>query len=69
MPYELVNTFVDSVKAEALGKKVLASVKPGEQFVKIVYDKLVEFMGGKDQVLSSFSDSFGCYGYGFAGFG
>ena len=46
VPYELVNAFVASVKQDALGKKVLASVKPGEQFVKIVYDQLVAFMGG-----------------------
>lgn len=47
VPYDLVNTFVDSVKHEALGKKVLASVKPGEQFVKIVHNKLLEFLGGQ----------------------
>jgi signal recognition particle subunit SRP54 len=46
VPYELVNAFVASVKQDSLGKKVLASVKPGEQFVKIVYDQLVNFMGG-----------------------
>lgn len=47
VPFDLVNTFVESVKKEALGKKVLASVKPGEQFVKIVHNKLLEFMGGQ----------------------
>lgn len=48
VPYELVNAFVASVKQDALGKKVLSSVKPGEQFVKIVYDQLVTFMGGSN---------------------
>ena len=48
VPYESVNTFVAAVKQDALGKKVLASVKPGEQFVKIVYDQLVAFMGGSN---------------------
>ena len=47
VPYELVNTFVELVKREALGKKILTKVKPGEQFVKIVYDQLEAFMGGK----------------------
>lgn len=46
VPYDLVNAFVDMVKSESIGKKVLSSVKPGEQFVKIVYDVLVKFMGG-----------------------
>lgn len=54
VPYELVNTFVESVKNEALGKKVLASVKPGEQFVKIVHDQLVAFMGGKNNLNFTF---------------
>lgn len=47
VPYDLVNTFVASVKQDALGKKILAHVKPGEQFVKIVHNKLLEFMGGQ----------------------
>ena len=54
VPLELVLDFVDSVKKEALGKKILASTRPGDQFVKIVYDKLVEFMGGKHIVPFSF---------------
>ena len=54
VPYELVNKFVESVKREALGKKILSSVKPGEQFVKIVYDQLVNFMGGKDNMPFAF---------------
>ena len=52
VPLELVNDFVEAVKRDALGKKVLASVKPGEQFVKIVYDQLVAFMGGNNNVFA-----------------
>lgn len=54
VPYDLVNAFVDMVKAESIGKKVLSSVKPGEQFVKIVYDVLVKFMGGSQDSQFSF---------------
>lgn len=45
--YNLVNTFVDDVKKEVIGTKVVASVKPGEMFIKVVYDKLLEFLGGE----------------------
>jgi signal recognition particle subunit SRP54 len=41
----VVRRFVNSIIAEAKGEKVLRSVDPGQQFVKIVYDKLVSFLG------------------------
>lgn len=45
--YNLVNTFVDDVKKEVIGTKVTKSVKPGEMFIKVVYDKLLAFLGGE----------------------
>ena len=39
--------FVNQTAEEALGAKVLRSVDPAEQFVKIVYDKLCAFLGGE----------------------
>ncbi|PKN03644.1 signal recognition particle protein [Candidatus Dependentiae bacterium HGW-Dependentiae-1] len=45
VPYQLVDQFVVSIKDEALGQKVFASVKPGDQLVKLVHDKLVLFLG------------------------
>lgn len=47
VPYNLVTEFVESVRKEALGQTTLKKVKPEEQFVKIIYDKLVEFFGGQ----------------------
>ncbi|MFH1263816.1 MAG: signal recognition particle protein [Pseudomonadota bacterium] len=44
--YRVVQSLVDSVRREALGQEVLSSVKPGELFVKILYDHLVETLGG-----------------------
>ncbi|MDR2048647.1 MAG: signal recognition particle protein, partial [Treponema sp.] len=41
----VVRRFVNSTIEEAKGEKVLRSVDPGQQFVKIVYDKLVSFLG------------------------
>ncbi|MDR2246649.1 MAG: signal recognition particle protein [Treponema sp.] len=42
----VVRRFVNSTVEEAKGEKVLRSVDPGQQFVTIVHDKLVAFLGG-----------------------
>jgi signal recognition particle subunit SRP54 len=43
----VVRRFVNQTVEEALGEKVLRAVDPGQQFVKIVYDKLCAFLGGE----------------------
>ncbi|MDR1428859.1 MAG: signal recognition particle protein [Spirochaetaceae bacterium] len=48
----VVRRFVNSTIEEAKGEKVLRSVDPGQQFVKIVHDKLVSFLGGTKQDLN-----------------
>ena len=47
----VVRRFINSTLEEALGEKVLLSVDPGQQFTKIVYDKMVALLGGEDQGL------------------
>ena len=42
----VVRRFVNSTIEEAKGEKVLRAVDPGQQFVKIVHDKLVSYLGG-----------------------
>lgn len=54
VPFEVVTSFVDSVKKEVVGKKVIASLKPAELLVKVVYDSLLNFFGGKQAVEFSF---------------
>jgi len=44
----VVRRFVNSTIEEAKGEKVLRSVDPGQQFIKIVHDKLVSFLGDAD---------------------
>lgn len=44
--FKVVKTFIERVKEKALGAEVLSAVSPGEQFVKIVHDELVELLGG-----------------------
>lgn len=43
--YKTVKEFIADVQEECLGEKVLRSVKPGQQAVKVVNDKLTDLMG------------------------
>lgn len=47
----VVRRFVNSTIEEAKGEKVLRSVDPGQQFVKIIYDKIVALLGDEKQDL------------------
>ena len=49
--YVVVKEFINHVKEKALGEEVAKSLKPGEVFVKIVKDELVELLGGEKQDL------------------
>ena len=49
--YKVVKEFIASVKEKALGEEVAKSLKPGEMFVKIVKDELVELLGGEKRDL------------------
>ncbi len=44
----VVRRFINRTREEALGDKVLKAVDPGQQFIKIVYDKMVSLLGDKD---------------------
>jgi signal recognition particle subunit SRP54 len=44
---EVVEKFCDQVVQEALGTKVTEAVKPGEEMIKIVHDRLVVLLGGE----------------------
>ena len=48
----VVRRFVNRTTEEALGEKVLRSVTPGQQFVKLVYDRMVSFLGDTRQSLA-----------------
>ncbi len=45
--YVVVKEFISKVKEKALGEEVAKSLKPGEVFVKILKDELVELLGGE----------------------
>ena len=49
--YKVVKEFVNNVKEKALGEEVRKSLKPGEVFVKIVKDELVDLLGKEKEPL------------------
>ncbi len=54
VPLNLVQTFCDEIKKEVQGQKVLASLKPTQQLIKVVHDRLKSFLGGQDAVPFTF---------------
>ncbi|HBS47879.1 TPA: signal recognition particle protein [Candidatus Dependentiae bacterium] len=54
VPYEIVDTFLQEIKSEAVGQKVTTTLNPGQHFIKIVYNKLLNFLGGESSVATSF---------------
>lgn len=49
--YKVVKAFTKAVQEKAMGEEIIKSVKPGQQFIKIVHDQLVEIMGPGDSKL------------------
>lgn len=44
--FKVVKNFIDRVKVKAVGTEVIKDVNPGQMFVKIVHDELVQTLGG-----------------------
>jgi signal recognition particle subunit SRP54 len=43
--YQVAKQLTDRIREQAMGESVLNAVKPGQQFIKIVYDELVKILG------------------------
>ena len=43
--FQVVKTFLEAVKAKALGQEVLLSLTPEQQFIKIVKEELTGLLG------------------------
>ena len=54
--YKVVSSFINRVKDNALGAKVFDSITPGQQFIKIVLDELIDFLSS-DQKDFNFNKS------------
>ena len=48
----VVKEFMARVKEKAVGEKIIKSVRPDQQLVKIVYDELVRLLGAEDTELN-----------------
>ncbi|MCD4656053.1 MAG: signal recognition particle receptor subunit alpha, partial [Planctomycetes bacterium] len=44
--FKVAKDFAQRVKEKAVGQELIQSIRPGEQFVKIVNDELIALMGG-----------------------
>ena len=49
--FDVANAFVERVTEQALGERVLKSIRPSEQIVGIVHQELVDLMGPVDPSL------------------
>jgi signal recognition particle subunit SRP54 len=49
--YKVAKDFISSVQQKAEGQQVWQELKPSEQVVKIVFDELVELLGGQSSRL------------------
>src|SRR6056297_927467 len=50
--YEVARKVTADIKERVTGEDVLSSVKPGQQFTKIVYDELVSILGGEREEMA-----------------
>ncbi len=54
--YKVARQFTEEVQKKAIGKGVVKSLNPGQVFVKIVYDELVQLLGGTTSELELSQD-------------
>src|SRR5215470_3917723 len=50
--FKVVKSFIERVRAKAIGQDVLTSLTPGQHVVKVVRDELVELLGGSGHRLA-----------------
>ncbi len=55
--FKVARSFIDDVRARAVGEDVLRSVTPGQQVVKIVHEELGKLLGGTGEPFRIPSDS------------
>lgn len=45
--FKVVKSFIEAVKEKAMGREVMESLTPGQQFTKVVHDELTALLGGE----------------------
>lgn len=48
VPFDIVEAFLAEVQQEIVGGKLQKALNPGQQMIKIVHDKVLDFLGGKN---------------------
>ena len=51
--YKVAKDFLEKVKEKAMGEEVMTSITPGQKFIKIVYDEMVELLGKTNKPLDT----------------
>ncbi len=49
--FKVAKKFIENVKEKAIGQKVIQSIHPGQQIIKIINDELVELLGSSNAEL------------------
>lgn len=55
--YKIAKEFTDTIKEKAIGRKIIASVSPGQMLVKIVQEELTLLMGSEKKDLQLYADT------------
>lgn len=50
--YKVVKEFIAKIKEKSMGEEVITGINPGQQFVKIVHEELVQLLGGTNARLT-----------------
>ena len=50
--FKVARDFIEKVKEKAIGEKVIQSIQPGQQIIKIIHDELVELLGSTNAALN-----------------
>lgn len=50
--FKVARDFIESVKEKAIGEKVIQSIQPGQQIIKIIHDELVQLLGSSNEALT-----------------
>ena len=50
--FKVARDFIESVKEKAIGERVIQSIQPGQQIIKIIHDELVRLLGSSNEALT-----------------
>ncbi len=49
--YTVAKDFIERIREKAMGRKVLTSITPGQQIIKIIHDEMIELLGNDGEKL------------------